>query len=204
VFSPERYVEAMRFAAERHKAQLVPGSELPYLVHVVSVAAEIIAVLASSPDLDATGGAAPRPTGRAGVAPTPRRLASLVDADLAATCALLHDTIEDTETTAAELEARFGAAVAAGVVALTKDPALPKPERMPDSLRRIRAAPREIAMVKLADRVTNMADPPRHWSRDKCAGYRQEAIAIADALGDASPALVARLRARIERYAACC
>lgn len=177
MFSTERYVDALWFAAERHAGQLVPGSELPYLVHVVSVAAEVIAVLPASPG---------------------------VDADLAVTCALLHDTVEDTATTPAELEARYGAAVAAGVAALSKDPALPKPEQMPDSLRRIGAAPREIAMVKLADRITNLATPPRHWPRDKCAAYRREALAIADALGAASAPLAARLRARIAGYAAYC
>ncbi len=44
--------------------------------------------------------------------------------------------IEDTATSAREIEAHFGAAVAAGVQALTKDAALDKHLRMADSLRR--------------------------------------------------------------------
>jgi (p)ppGpp synthase/HD superfamily hydrolase len=56
-------------------------------------------------------------------------------------------------------------------------------------------------MVKLADRITNLAPPPSSWTREKCARYRDEAILIADALGAASPALDARLRARIASYA---
>jgi (p)ppGpp synthase/HD superfamily hydrolase len=75
---------------------------------------------------------------------------------------------------------------------------------MPDSLRRIRAQPPEIAVVKLADRITNLSAPPHYWKKEKCAAYRAEAIAIADALGPASAALDARLRARIEAYAAYC
>ena len=172
MFTPDRYVEALRFAATAHAAQKVPGSEFPYLVHVASVAAEVIAALAPG-----------------------------VDADLAVACALLHDTVEDTPTTHADLVARFGAAVADGVQALSKSEAIPKPDRMADSLRRIAAQPREIAMVKLADRITNLAPPPAHWSRDKRIAYRAEAVAIADALGHTGTSLDVRIRARIEAYA---
>ena len=173
MIAPDRYVAALRFAAERHRDQLVPGSELPYVVHVASVAAEVIAALA--PD---------------------------DDADLAMCAALLHDTIEDTGTQYAEIVAAFGARIADAVLALTKDNATPDP--MADSLARIRAQPREVWMVKLGDRITNLAPPPDHWTRDKCRAYREQAIAIADALGAASPMLDARLRARIASYAAYC
>ena len=43
MFAPDRYVAALRFAAERHNGQLVPDSDLPYLLHVTSVAGEVIA-----------------------------------------------------------------------------------------------------------------------------------------------------------------
>src|SRR5688500_14845365 len=132
MFSPERYVDAMRFAAAAHNAQKELGSDLPYLVHVVSAAAEVIAALPMLPG---------------------------IDADLAVTCALLHDTVEDTNVTLDEIRARYGHAVAAGVAALTKDTQKLShaADRMVDSLRRIEEQPREIAIVKLADRITNMA-----------------------------------------------
>jgi (p)ppGpp synthase/HD superfamily hydrolase len=173
MIDPERYVAALRFAAERHHGQRVPDSELPYLVHVVSVAAETIAALGPG-----------------------------VDADLAVSCALLHDTLEDTGATYAEVAERFGVAVADGVQALSKDAALPKPQQMADSLRRIQTQPHAIWMVKLADRITNLSDPPRSWSIDKRRAYRDQAIEIADALGAASSALDSRIRARITAYAA--
>jgi (p)ppGpp synthase/HD superfamily hydrolase len=173
MFTPDRYVAALRFAAARHAGQLVPGTELPYLVHLTSVAAEVIAALADARD-----------------------------ADLAVQCALLHDCVEDTPTTRDEVAATFGEAVAAGVQALSKDPALGKPDAMADSLRRICAQPSDIWMVKLADRITNLAPPPPAWTREKCAHYRDEAVAIANALGGASPLLATRLRARIASYAA--
>lgn len=186
MIDPERYVAALRFAAERHKGQRVPGTELPYLVHLASVAAEVIAVLDQPAGDGDVGGS------------------DTIDGDLAVTCALLHDTIEDTRTTFDELIDRFGERVAHGVQALTKNDALPKPDQMPDSLLRILAQPREVWMVKLADRITNLAPPPSTWSADKCKKYRDEAVAIVNALGAAHPALAQRLRARIEAYAAYC
>src|SRR5262249_11055628 len=120
-------------------------------------------------------------------------------------CALLHDTVEDTGATLDEIRSRFGVAVAAGVAALTKDASLAtKADQMADSLRRIKQQPREIAVVKLADRITNMAPPPQHWTKDKCTAYRVEATLIADTLGYASSALDARLRARMDAYTAYC
>lgn len=56
--------------------------------------------------------------------------------------------------------------------------------------------------MKLADRITNLAPPPVGWTREKCAAYRDEAAEIVAALGQASAMLAARLRARIEAYAA--
>lgn len=172
--SPDRYVAGLRFAAERHQNQLVPGTQLPYIVHVASVASEIIAIL------------------------TPE-----IDGDLAVLSALLHDTIEDTRTTHAELAAAFGAPIANGVQALSKssNDELSSAERMADSLRRIRLQPKEIWMVKLADRITNLAPPPAHWTREKCRAYRAEAVTIADTLGPANAALDARIRMRIAAYA---
>lgn len=176
MFDPELYVAAVAFAADRHHAQLVPGSRLPYLVHVVSVAAEVIAAL-SDTDLDP---------------------------DLAVQCALLHDTIEDTQTTHAEIAERFGIAVANGVQALSKDGTLAKAEQMADSLRRIHEQPKAVWAVKLADRITNLAPPPRHWTKGKCSAYRVQAREILDALGEANAVLAKRMHDRIEAYRAYC
>ena len=171
-FSPDRYAAALRFAAEKHEGQRMTGSDLPYLVHVVSVTGEVLAALEPA-----------------------------LDADLAIGCALLHDTLEDTATTYAELVGLFGAPIADGVLALSKlDDAIPKPDRMADSLRRIRLEPREVWIVKLADRITNLAAPPASWSSAKRIAYRDEAIQIADTLAGASPLLEARIRTRIAAY----
>ncbi|HEX3764083.1 MAG TPA: HD domain-containing protein [Kofleriaceae bacterium] len=175
MWSPDLYLDAIRFAAERHAGQLVPGSGLPYVVHVASVAVEVMGALTREP---------------------------FARADLAVACAVLHDTVEDTPTTAGEIAARFGDDVAAGVSALSKNPALPKHARMADSLDRIRAQPREVWLVKLADRIVNLAPPPPAWSADKRRAYQAEATQIHSALAEASPYLAARLDARIAAYSA--
>lgn len=172
-WSNDRYAAAVRFAAERHAAQRFPGTDLPYLLHVVTVAAEVQRALIEQP----------RP-----------------DPDLAVVSALLHDTVEDTGTTVDEIAAGFGEAVAAGVLALTKDDTLPPADRMPDSLRRIRQQPYEIWMVKLADRIVNLGQPPHHWSVDRCRAYLAEGELVASELAGVSAWLDQRIRARIARY----
>lgn len=174
-FDTDRYTAALHFAAAAHAGQKLPGSDLPYLVHVTTVAAEVMAALAAE---------------------------AHADPDLAVVCALLHDTLEDTDATPDLLTARFGEAVTAGVAALSKDASLPKAEQMEDSLRRIRKQPRDIWMVKLADRITNLAEPPAYWPRDKRVAYREEAMRIGEVLGEASPYLAGRLAERIDSYRA--
>ena len=174
-WSPERYLAAWRFAQAAHLGQTVPGSEVSYIAHIGAVAMEVIAALARRDDV--------------------------ADPDLAVQCALLHDVVEDTAVELAELAARFGDAVAAGVAALTKDPAAgDKAAQMADSLARIREQPPEVWMVKLADRITNLGPPPHFWRDEKIARYRREAEAILEALGEACPVLSARLAEKIAGY----
>lgn len=123
--------------------------------------------------------------------------------DLAVACALLHDTVEDTETTTDEIAEAFGVAVADGVRALSKDKAVPKADQMADSLRRIQEQPREIWIVKLADRAVNMEPAPTTWSMEKRRNYQRQATTIVEQLGSASPSLAARLREKIARYETC-
>ncbi|MBI2377990.1 MAG: bifunctional (p)ppGpp synthetase/guanosine-3',5'-bis(diphosphate) 3'-pyrophosphohydrolase [Deltaproteobacteria bacterium] len=177
MWSPDKFVAALKFAGVKHSGQRVPDSELPYVVHVTMVANEVMNALTRE---------------------------SFAEPDLAVQCALLHDCLEDTATSAEELEHAFGAQVLAGVRALTKNDALPKAERMTDSLRRIQAQGREVWIVKLADRITNLQPPPRSWSIDKCIAYRGEAEVILAALGSASPYLEERMQQKIDGYAQYC
>lgn len=172
-WSQDLYVRAFRFATAAHVGQKYPGTDLPYIMHVAFVGMETIAALEH--DTGANG-------------------------DLAVQCALLHDTIEDTDSTHGEIETEFGKNVADGVLALTKDRGLKKEERMADSLRRIKEQPREIWMVKMADRISNLQPPPFYWNAEKTNNYRTEAIEIHNALKDASVFLAKRLNVKIENY----
>jgi (p)ppGpp synthase/HD superfamily hydrolase len=175
MWSPDLYQQAIRFAAVAHAGQQVPGTGLPYLLHLSTVCMEVCLALAHSPEG--------------------------IDGDFAVACALLHDTIEDTAVTFEELEIRFRRPVAEGVLALTKNESIPdKRERMLDSLRRIRQQPREVAMVKLADRITNLQPPPSYWSPEKRQYYRREAQLILDHLTGTHPFLEERLARKIEAY----
>ncbi|MFC1856877.1 HD domain-containing protein [Thermodesulfobacteriota bacterium] len=184
-WSQDVYINAYRFAAEAHwksgNKQLVPGTDIPYLMHFSLVAMEVIAALEKEAGLNG---------------------------DLAVQCALLHDTIEDTDTTYDQLVENFGVAVADGVQALSKNESigadLPKQQRkesqMADSLERVRQQPKEIWMVKMADRITNLQPPPSHWTQDKIFRYREEAGEIHQALKQGSQYLAARLEEKIDNY----
>jgi (p)ppGpp synthase/HD superfamily hydrolase len=177
MWTADLFARALSFAARAHGEQKEPGNQFPYVVHVTKVAAEVLRGCVDD---------------------------AAANADLALACALLHDTLEDAGVTRDQVVAEFGEAVAAGVVALTKDETLPKEQRMADSLARIRQQPREVWMVKLADRITNLEEPPGYWSREKRVAYREEARVIHRALGEAHAGLAARLQRRIEEYGRFC
>ena len=89
--------------------------------------------------------------------------------------AMLHDTIEDTATTADEIETLFGPRIAAVVVEVSDDRSLDKATR---KLRQIEHAPHlspEAKLVKLADKICNLRDilasPPVHWPLQRQQAY---------------------------------
>ncbi len=177
MWDQERFKAALDFAAKAHGSQTVPGSGFPYVVHVVKVATEVLRACEETPGLDAT---------------------------LAMTCALLHDTVEDAGVTAESLREAFGVKVAEGVLALTKNDGLPKHEKMADSLKRVRAQGREIWAVKLADRITNLEPPPPKWTLEKKRAYLVEAKEILEALRGASAPLEKRLEEKMAAYQQYC
>ncbi|HEX3441094.1 MAG TPA: HD domain-containing protein [Pseudolabrys sp.] len=89
--------------------------------------------------------------------------------------AVLHDTIEDTETTFAELENRFGPRIASIVVEVTDDKSLPKQVRKQLQIEHAARASREAKLVKLADKICNLRDilnaPPADWPAERKQAY---------------------------------
>ncbi len=169
------YQKTIIFATLKHleNNQTIGDSNLPYVIHLSNVAMEIL--IASNHTAD-------------------------FDLYYATQVALLHDTLEDTNTTFEELEREFGIEVAEGVSALTKNDNLPKEEKMLDSLKRISKQRKEVWAIKLADRITNLQKPPKSWDNLKRINYRKEALIILEKLKGGNQYLENRLRSKIEEY----
>lgn len=75
---------------------------------------------------------------------------------------------------------------------------------MLDSLERIKLQPKEVWCVKIADRITNLQPPPKHWTMEKKINYREEAKLILKSLRGANAFLERRLKRKIAEYGAYC
>ena len=176
LFSMKNYKDTLAFALKAHKNQKTPEG-LPYSFHIVSVATEIINALhVESIDYE--------------------------DANIAISCALLHDVNEDTDTRVDEkLKIENIQTVIAGVMALTKNESLAsKQAQMKDSLDRLKLQPKYVGMVKLADRITNLAPAPDFWNKAKRESYVKEAKRILDDLRDSNSYLAQKLQDKIDNY----
>lgn len=119
---------AITFAVKAHADTERKGKGFPYIVHPLEAMA-IVATMTNDQEL------------------------------LAA--AVLHDTIEDTDTTMEQLSAEFGTRVAKLVEAETDqhfsaDKALTWQQRKQHSLNRLASASRDVMMVALGDKLSNM------------------------------------------------
>ena len=170
----ELYQKAMKYAGEKHSEQKVPGTNSNYLLHISNVAMEVLVAY---------------------------HFDNQFDIDFAIQTAVLHDTIEDTDANFEELREEFGEPIAKAVQALTKDDKLEtKAERMIDSLNRINELQKEVGLVKLADRITNLQPPPEYWSTEKITKYCQEAKLISKVLEGKNDYLNKRLNQKITEY----
>lgn len=144
--SPEAaLLRALRFAARKHCAQRRKGSDQAPYVNHVIGVAELLARVGKVRDLE------------------------LLQA------AILHDTIEDTETTREELEREFGGRVASIVMEVTDDTALPSPERKQLQVDHAPHASVDAKHIKLADKISNMGevapDEPPNWTPERRREY---------------------------------
>jgi guanosine-3',5'-bis(diphosphate) 3'-pyrophosphohydrolase len=107
--------------------------------------------------------------------------------------ALLHDTVEDTETTPAELREVFGEKIAGIVLEVTDDKNLLKAERKRLQIEHAAHLTREAKLVKLADKICNVRDvanhPPAKWDLTRRREYFEWAKAVVDQLRGVHSAL---------------
>jgi guanosine-3',5'-bis(diphosphate) 3'-pyrophosphohydrolase len=125
-------VKALNFAAEKHKGQERRGTKLPYVIHPIIVS-HLIAKYKS----------------------TSKHLEELQIA------ALLHDVLEDTDTTFFEIEREFGSLVASLTQELTSDPIMVTELGKNEYLKQKMLKMSKYAFVlKLVDRYSNILDKP--------------------------------------------
>lgn len=89
--------------------------------------------------------------------------------------AILHDIIEDTDATAAEVKAEFGEEVLALVLEVTDDKSLPKPTRKQLQVEHASHKSDKAKLLKIADKISNVGDiihwPPKDWSLERRQEY---------------------------------
>jgi GTP diphosphokinase / guanosine-3',5'-bis(diphosphate) 3'-diphosphatase len=110
--------------------------------------------------------------------------------------ALLHDTIEDTKTTAKELRRVFGVKVAGIVGEVTDDKRLPKERRKELQIEHAAQLSKSAKLVKLADKICNLRDilasPPKDWTVERKRGYFDWAKKVIDQIRGTNPKLERR------------
>jgi len=174
LFDKASVQKAIFFASQKHREQKMgrPPVEIPYATHFFSVALTAINFTYME-DVDKT---------------------------FLLTLAILHDTIEDTNTTYDELLSNFGAKVADGVLALSRNENIPYENQIADCVHRIKIQPKEVAIVKMADRMFNMRERFKYWSVEKQDKYKIEGQMICDELGYASQNMKQALQLTINSY----
>ena len=109
--------------------------------------------------------------------------------------ALLHDTLEDTETTPSEIHDLCGAEILALVQEVTDDKNLPKLERKRLQIEHAPHKSLQAKQLKLADKICNVSDithfPPKDWSLQRCQEYLDWTEQVVAGLRGTNPALEA-------------
>lgn len=144
---PGALLRALAFAADKHRRQRRKDAEASPYINHPIAVAAVLAL---------EGG--------------------IADQDLLI-AAVLHDTVEDTETSFEELEREFGPAVRGLVSEVTDDKALATRDRKALQITHASTASPSAKQLKIADKICNIRDiagqPPASWSR----GRKEEYIA---------------------------
>ena len=140
-----RLLEASDFAAKKHKRQTRKGANADPYINHPLEVAKILAVVGN------------------------------VDDNEILTAAILHDTIEDTETSEAEITEIFGEKVCGLVLEVTDDKTLEKTERKKLQIVHAPHLSEGAKQIKIADKISNIEDiiqnPPENWSVVTCVEY---------------------------------
>jgi guanosine-3',5'-bis(diphosphate) 3'-pyrophosphohydrolase len=162
---PGSLLQAILFAAEKHRDQRRKGADqAPYINHPIAVA-EIL-----------------------------WRVGGVRD-EVTLQAAILHDTVEDTDTTPEELEILFGVEVRDVVMEATDDKSLPKAERKRLQIEHAPHKSVRARAVKIADKISNLRDiihtPPPDWGEVRIREYALWSEQVVSGLRGFHPALEA-------------
>lgn len=167
----ELLLRALRFAARSHRDQRRKGADASPYINHPIEVAHILV---------AVGG--------------------VEDSEILA-AAILHDTLEDTEAGAEELESLFGRRVRSIVEEVTDDQSLGSRERKRRQVQKAPRLSRGASLVKLADKIANVTDvlhaPPEGWSDARRLDYVEWTEDVVDGVRGTNQALEARYDAML-------
>ena len=96
--------------------------------------------------------------------------------------ALLHDTLEDTDTSAHELDKNFGSRVRIIVEELTDNDMLTFSQSKQMQIENAPYLSKNATLVRIADKISNVSDvienPPPEWNQKRCNKYVDWAEAV--------------------------
>jgi GTP diphosphokinase / guanosine-3',5'-bis(diphosphate) 3'-diphosphatase len=140
-----KFLKAISFAAKKHKLQKRKGADEEPYVNHVLEVANLLANVGKVEDFDVL------------------------------IAAVLHDTVEDTDTTEAEISEHFGRNVGKMVLEVTDDKSLPKARRKELQIEHSPHLSNGAKLIKLGDKISNIRDvtenPPNDWSAQRRAEY---------------------------------
>ncbi len=155
-----KLIEAASYAARQHTGQIRKGERAEPYINHPLEVASLIAGVGKVEDLDVL------------------------------IAAILHDTIEDTDSTAEELTVMFGERVTGFVLEVTDDKSLPKAERKRLQIEHSPHLSHEAKHIKLADKISNVTDithsPPADWDLQRRLDYIQWAENVVQGLRGAN------------------
>ena len=160
-----RVIKAAYFAAEKHKTQRRKDTEKTPYINHPLALANVLAVECGVDDVEVICGA------------------------------LLHDTIEDTDTTEEELLEAFGEQITRIVLEVTDDKTLDWVARKEAQVRHAPHTSDQAKLIKLADKISNLRDivasPPSDWSVERKREYFDWAAKVVDGVRGVHPELEA-------------
>ena len=140
-----KFTQAISFAAKKHRLQKRKGADEEPYVNHVLEVANLLANVGKVEDFDIL------------------------------IAAVLHDTVEDADTTEAEITEVFGVAVGRMVMEVTDDKSLPKARRKELQIEHAPHLSTGAKLIKLGDKISNIRDvtenPPDGWSMERRIEY---------------------------------